>query len=89
MVVQELAALQARHSAIAGDWESGAIAYVAKRNGCPCLILRGVTDLIDHTGDETYGNINLFAAQAEAMMSRLTEVLPMWLKSAQCLFRNT
>ena len=35
--------LDAQHQLVAADWESGAIAWVAQRNGTPVLILRGVT----------------------------------------------
>ncbi len=31
-----------KYRAVAADWESGAIAWVAKQNGVRCLILRGV-----------------------------------------------
>ena len=36
-----------KFGAVAADWESGAIAYVAQRNCTPLLILRGVTDLVN------------------------------------------
>jgi adenosylhomocysteine nucleosidase len=85
--VADLPMLRARYSAIAGDWESGAIAYVAQRNGCPCLILRGVTDVVGETGDETYGNLGLFAVQAQSMVTRLLTDLPLWLVNAAQLFR--
>jgi hypothetical protein len=38
---EEIPHLKDRHHAAAGDWESGAIAFVAARNGVRRLILRG------------------------------------------------
>jgi adenosylhomocysteine nucleosidase len=71
LIVEELPILQARHGAVVGDWESGAIAYVATRNQIPCLILRGVTDVVGNQGDDCYGNF---------------DSLPQWLDSAGALF---
>jgi adenosylhomocysteine nucleosidase len=69
-----------KYGAIAADWESGAIAWVAHRNGIKCLILRGVTDLVNAGGGEAYGNIELFHENTKTMMKRLCEQLPDWLK---------
>ena len=69
-----------KYGAIAADWESGAIAWVAKRNGVRCLILRGVTDLVSADGGEAYGNIELFHENTKMVMKRLIEHLPDWLK---------
>ena len=47
----------------AGDWESGAMpAWVGAETGnsLPCLILRGVSDLVDPTAGEAYGNYAFF-----------------------------
>jgi adenosylhomocysteine nucleosidase len=41
LLVEDLPLLRQRYGAVAGDWESGAIAYVAARNQTPCLILLG------------------------------------------------
>jgi adenosylhomocysteine nucleosidase len=79
LLVEDIPNLKARYGAVAGDWESGAIAWAAARNGVCCLILRGVTDLVGAGGDETYGNLNLFAERAAAMMRRLVAALPLWL----------
>ncbi len=78
LIADEIPRLKAEFGAIAGDWESGAIAFVAKRNGVPCLILRGVTDLVSEQSGEAYGNFGLFVERAEAMMRRLVEGLPGW-----------
>ena len=61
-------------------WESGAIAWVARRNAVRCLILRGVTDLVGAEGGEAYhGNIQIFHDNAAVIMRRLIESLPGWL----------
>ncbi len=79
IVSAEIAGLRARFGAIAADWESGAIAHVAARNGVRCLILRGVTDLVSADAGEAYGRPELFAARTETIMARLLETLPEWL----------
>lgn len=76
---EEIPALQARFGAVAGDWESGAIAWVANRNQTRCLILRGVTDLVSRTGGEAYNNIALFAENTSLMIQSLINALPSWL----------
>lgn len=78
----DIPGLVAQFGAVAGDWESAAIAWVARRSGLPCLILRGVTDLVDAEGDEAYGNIDLFRNAAEEMTARLIDALPAWLDCA-------
>jgi len=74
-----VAALRLRFGAAAVDWESGAIAYTAARNGKRVLILRGVTDLVGPRGDETYGHIEIFQRNTEAVMKRLIAELGLWL----------
>jgi adenosylhomocysteine nucleosidase len=68
-----------KYQAPAGDWESGAIAWVAKRNNLPCLILRGVSDLVDPTEGEAYGNYAFFEEQTRLIINNLVEHLPAWL----------
>ncbi|MCZ7544499.1 MAG: hypothetical protein M5R40_13710 [Anaerolineae bacterium] len=65
-----------------GDWESGAIAWVAARNGVRLLILRGVTDLVGVGGSAAYGNVAYFNRAAREIMARLLEHLPAWLARA-------
>lgn len=80
LVVEEIPQLRALYGAAAGDWESGAIAWVAARNEIPCLILRGVTDLVGSGGGEAYqGNIQVFHENTRVVMMRLLDTLPMWL----------
>ncbi|MFN2121225.1 MAG: hypothetical protein ACK2T0_12615 [Anaerolineales bacterium] len=75
--------LAAVHGAVAADWESGAIAWVAGRNRQRLLILRGVTDLVSPEGGEAYGNYELFLARTREIMQRLVESLPKWLDAIQ------
>lgn len=79
IVAGEVAELRDRFGAIAADWESGAIAHVAARNGTRCLILRAVTDLVDYKEGEAYGRPELFVTRTEAVMARLLDSLPGWL----------
>lgn len=76
---EEVPKLRDKYAAVAGDWESGSIAFVAARNGTRCLILRGVTDLVGNQGGEAYGNIALFRQATHRIMSQLIEHLPGWL----------
>lgn len=79
LIVAEIPQLKEKFGAVAGDWESGAIAWVAARNGVRCLILRGVTDLVGAEGGEAYdGNFDVFVDGAQQVMGRLVESLPGW-----------
>ncbi|MFH1909475.1 MAG: 5'-methylthioadenosine/S-adenosylhomocysteine nucleosidase [Chloroflexota bacterium] len=75
----DIPGLVEKYGAVAADWESGAIAWVAKRNGVRCLILRGVTDLVGAAGGEAYGNIELFHERTREVMKQLVEQLPEWI----------
>ncbi len=68
-----------KYQAVAADWESGAIAWVAKRNGVRPLILRGVTDLVGVSGGEAYGDYELFIQRTREIMKKLFDQLPKWL----------
>ena len=70
-----------KYDAVAADWESAAIAWVAKRNGQRLLILRGVSDLVNRSGGEAYGNYELFIARTREIMEQLLAALPRWLAS--------
>ncbi len=65
--------------AVAADWESAAFAWVAKRNGIPWLILRGVSDLVSPTKAETEGNLSLWQARTDQIMEDLINQLPWYL----------
>ena len=76
--------LEAQYSAVALDWESGAIAWVASKNRTRCLILRTVTDVVSRDGDEAYdGTGELFRRRAEEAMGGLIDGLPAWLRCAK------
>ncbi|MCP4661280.1 MAG: 5'-methylthioadenosine/S-adenosylhomocysteine nucleosidase [bacterium] len=79
LIVGEIETLKAKYGAIAGDWESGAIAWVAKRNQTPCLILRTVSDLVSPQAGEAYGNVELFRRRTKKIMESLIRNLPGWL----------
>jgi adenosylhomocysteine nucleosidase len=64
--------------AIAADWESAALAWVAQKNGARLLILRAVSDLVSEEGGEAYNNIGLFKERTQGIMRRLIEQLPVW-----------
>lgn len=67
-----------KYNAAAADWESAAIAWVAAKNNTRCLILRGVSDLVDGAGGEAYGNLGLFHDRTRAVMQALFAQLPGW-----------
>lgn len=67
--------------AIAGDWESGALAWVAKKNAARLLILRGVSDLVNEEVGEAYDNLALFEERTKQVMQKLFGQLPAWLRS--------
>lgn len=78
LLVEDIPHLAARFGAVAGDWESGAIAWTARRNRTPLLILRGVTDLVSSSGGEAYGDLAFFEQAAGDILTRLIEALPDW-----------
>ena len=80
---KEIPHLKAQFGAKAGDWESGAIAWVAARNNTRCLILRGVSDLVSSSGGEAYdGNIHVFRENADRILKKLVHYLPAWIAKA-------
>lgn len=80
IIADDIPMLIEKYDAVAADWESGAIAWVAKRNGVPLLILRAVSDLVGREGGEAYENIGLFHERTEDIMKRLIGQLPDWLE---------
>lgn len=81
LVADEVAALATRFGAVAGDWESGAIAWVAARHGVRCLILRGVTDLVGDDGGEAYdGNLHVFKQGTRTVFATVLPHLPRWIE---------
>jgi adenosylhomocysteine nucleosidase len=69
--------------AVAADWESAALAWVAQRNRARLLILRGVSDMVSEEGGEAYNNIELFNERTKGIMRQLIEQLPEWLNSVR------
>ncbi len=71
------------HGAIAADWESAALAWVARHNNTRLLILRMVSDVVNETGGEAYNNIELFHERTKLIMKQLVEQLPEWAKAVK------
>ena len=82
IVKDDILMLVEKYGAVVADWESGAIAWVAKQNVVKCLILRGVSDLVSSDGGEAYGNIELFHESTRGIMKTLIDQLPDWVKQA-------
>ena len=69
--------------ALAADWESAALAWVAQRNNARLLILRSVSDMVSEDGGEAYNNIEIFNERAAEIMKKLIEQLPDWLNAVK------
>ena len=69
--------------AIAGDWESGALAWVANKNNARLLILRAVSDLVNEQEGEAYDNLALFEERTKGIMRKHFEQLPDWLNAVK------
>jgi adenosylhomocysteine nucleosidase len=82
IVVSDIPMLIEKYGAVAADWESGAIAWVANKNRVRCLILRGVTDLVGAGGGEAYGNLELFQQRTTEIMQQLVDQLDNWIQAA-------
>jgi nucleoside phosphorylase/predicted TIM-barrel fold metal-dependent hydrolase len=63
--------LQRFPDAVAADWESGAIARVAKRRGTRLIIVRAVSDLVGTRRADAMNNLPAFQDSAAAIMRRL------------------
>jgi len=81
LTAQGLRDMESRFHPVAVDWESGAIAWVAQRNGTPLLILRGVSDLVSPDKAEAQGNPALFETNAAHVMQNLLHDLPQWIEA--------
>jgi adenosylhomocysteine nucleosidase len=71
--------IDGRFRPVVADWESGAIAWVARKNATPLLILRGVTDLVGIEHTEAQGNLPLFETNTARVMQSLIGDLPEWM----------
>ena len=83
IMFDDITGLVEKFDAVAADWESGAIAWVADKNNQRLLILRGVSDLVGKEGGEVYGDYELFASRTKEIMRHLIDVLPKWLKGIE------
>jgi adenosylhomocysteine nucleosidase len=79
ILVDDIPRLIMKYEAVAADWESGAIAWVANKNNQRLLILRGVSDIVGEEGGEAYGDYELFLGRTKEIMRRLIDILPRWL----------
>jgi adenosylhomocysteine nucleosidase len=79
LVPEEIESLKQNYDAIAGDWETGAIAYTCHRNKKKLLVLRSVSDLVNSTTGEAYGKPEVFQDGTDVVMKKLLKDLPMWL----------
>jgi adenosylhomocysteine nucleosidase len=77
--LKDVPRLTSQYHAVAADWESGAIAWVARANRTPVVILRGVSDLVSEAGGEAYGSLEVFEAGTRGVMTELVGQLPSWL----------
>jgi adenosylhomocysteine nucleosidase len=74
LIVREIPGLIDRFHGRAGDWESGAIAWTAKKNDAPLIILRGVSDVVEASGSVTYGSMENFEKGSRLVMARLLDL---------------
>jgi adenosylhomocysteine nucleosidase len=64
--------LRTRFGALAGDWESGAVAKVCQMNGVRCLVLRSISDTPD---SDTAGQMEKWRRNTPLIMERLWSVI--------------
>jgi adenosylhomocysteine nucleosidase len=74
LIPAEVPRLAAKYGASIGDWESGAIAYVASHNRVPVVILRQVTDVVSESSNPTAGNLELYRQAAYGAMAALLKL---------------
>jgi adenosylhomocysteine nucleosidase len=79
LAAEDIKNLKSKYRAVAGDWESGAIAHTAFLNKTHLLILRGVSDLVGEKGGEAYGNPQMFEENTSKILEILVESLPQWI----------
>jgi adenosylhomocysteine nucleosidase len=82
IIAEDIPMLIEKYDAVAADWESGAIAWVAQKNNIRVLILRAVSDLVGGDGGEAYGNLELFRERTKTVMRELFRQLPDWLNAS-------
>lgn len=72
---EDASALGDRYDASIADWESSAIAHVARRNQTTLYIIRAVSDVVSADGSAAYGDLAVFEAESRAVMKRLVDLL--------------
>lgn len=83
IIAADVPKLVEEYGALGADWESGAVAYVCKRNNTRCMIVRGVSDLVGPEGGEAYGDGNtLYEESTLHIIQNLDRQLPIWLSLA-------
>ena len=82
-LLPEKIALLKSKGAIAADWESAALAWVAQKNNARLLILRAVSDVVHEQGSDAYNNYEIFKARTRDIMKLLFDQLPGWLGAVQ------
>ena len=76
---ERISYLWEKYGAVAADWESGAIAYVAyKKNKTRCLIVRGVSDVVDPAGAKPSSEEEIIEG-TRIVMKKLIDSLPEWI----------
>ena len=69
---ERLVELNSKYGAVVGDWESGAIAWIAERNKTRLVILRGVSDVVGENGNIAYNeDETLFFNGVKRVMEKL------------------
>jgi adenosylhomocysteine nucleosidase len=71
------------HGALAADWESASLAWVARKNNARLLILREVSDIVSEEGGEVYDQIEIFNERAKEIMQMLVNQLPGWVSAVK------
>jgi adenosylhomocysteine nucleosidase len=69
--------------ALAADWESASLAWVAQKNRARLLILRAVSDVVSETGGEVYGDMDAYKDRTLIIMRQLVEQVPGWLRAVR------
>lgn len=82
LLPEKISSLRAQ-GAIAADWESAALAWVAQKNDARLLILRTVSDVVGPNGSEAYDNLPLFQERTRVIMRQLLQQLPDWLAAVR------
>lgn len=75
LIPAEVGKLRETYKTGVGDWESGSIAFVARKNGVPVIILRAITDVLDpEHPSPTTGNVDAWKRETEIVMAALLDL---------------